>query len=191
MTFSATLAPVPGQGPPPVDFLVSLVSWGRIAPDEVFLENDNYDIYSIIEPVLGPWTGLPHRRAAMLEVLRVLGGLESSWNWQEGADPNGVGEEDPVDQETGIFQVSANSMGFDQSLSDVVLAQAGATDAATFIAAMKSNRELALEYCARLLRFNVSWDGPISRGILASDESRAAVAEFEALLTQPPPATQS
>jgi hypothetical protein len=32
------------------------------------------------------WDDLQHRRAAMLEVMRVHAGFESSWNWKQGVD---------------------------------------------------------------------------------------------------------
>ena len=115
----------------------------------------------------------------MLEVLRVLGGFESSWNWSEGGDPDDPQESDPLCQETGIFQVSANSMEFDASLRQCVIDYCGADDPETFIRQMKLKWCFAVEYCARLLRFSIDWDGPISRGEIHPWLSRDAMAEFE------------
>ena len=52
-----------------------------------------------------------HRRAALLEVMRVHAGFESSWDWNEGVDitnPHSVAHIEG--QETGIFQVSFDSV---------------------------------------------------------------------------------
>ncbi len=205
MLFTATKAPVPvrvtapiegpveqpvlNRGVPPDDFLEILVRWGAMADAEIFAPNPLFDIYSSVEPQLGPWGEAPpatipylHRRAAMLEVLRVLGGFESSWNWSEGGDPDDPQESDPLCQETGIFQVSANSMEFDASLRQCVIDYCGAADPETFIRQMKLKWCFAVEYCARLLRYSIDWDGPISRREIHPWLSRDAMAEFERLL---------
>src|SRR5260370_5489354 len=77
---------VANRGVPPDDFLDQLVAWGKRSSDEIFVLNAFSDIYSSVINTLGPWQGIPHRRAVMLEVLRVLAGFESSWNWNEGRD---------------------------------------------------------------------------------------------------------
>ena len=74
------------RGIPPDAFLNELVDWGRIAPDEVFAQNEHLDIYSNVVGELGPWVRPLQRKAAMLEVLRLLGGFESSWKRQAGVD---------------------------------------------------------------------------------------------------------
>ena len=76
MAFRATKQKVLNRGIPPDSFLQELIAWGRTAPDEIFAPNQNADVYSNVVGVLGPWQGLPHRRAAMLEVMRVLAGFE-------------------------------------------------------------------------------------------------------------------
>src|SRR5438309_4348133 len=81
MAFDATQQPVSNRGVPPDSFLDELVAWGKIAPDEIFAPNSNKDVYSNVVGVLGPWEDLRHRRAVMLEVMRVLAGFESSWDW--------------------------------------------------------------------------------------------------------------
>jgi hypothetical protein len=180
--------PVLNRGIPPDDFLRLLVAWGAVGQSEIFAENALNDIYGAVIDALGPFdngdAGLIQRRAVMLEVLRVLGGLETSWNFEAGADPDGENESDPYCQETGIFQVSANSMDFDPSLKQCALnycgPQSGVQD---FIDQMKVLRTFAFEYCARLLRFNTGWDGPIDRGVLQQWVSRDAVAEFMTLIT--------
>src|SRR5437868_10214862 len=84
MAFDATRQPVSNRGVPPDSFLDELVAWGKIAPDEIFAPNSNKDVYSNVVGVLGPWEDLRHRRAVMLEVMRVLAGFESSWDWNAG-----------------------------------------------------------------------------------------------------------
>ncbi len=76
MAFHATKHEVFNRGVPPDSFLDQLVDWGKEAPDEIFAPNPHADIYSNVVGVLGPWQGLQHRRAAMLEVMRVLAGFE-------------------------------------------------------------------------------------------------------------------
>lgn len=78
MPFHATKRKVFNRGVPPDSFLDELVAWGKTAPDEIFAPNTVVDIYSNVVGVLGPWQGINHRRAAMLEVMRVLAGFESS-----------------------------------------------------------------------------------------------------------------
>jgi len=61
---------------------------------------------------------------------------------------------------------------------------AGAHDVDTFITKMKSNHALAVEYCARLLRFNTSWCGTINHDAqVPTHVRRDAVAEFQTFLT--------
>lgn len=204
MNFTAAKALVPNGGAdkdpvlnrdvPPDDFLEVLVAWAASEDASVFAPNNLLDIYAVVEGSLGgPWPGdltppgpIPwiQRRAVMCEVLRVLGGFESSWNWNEGADPDGSDESDPMCQETGVFQVSANSMDLNDALGPFVIAQCGADDAQTFIAQMKADHRLALGFCARLLRCNITWDGPISRGEVQQWLSVSAMEEFQQLLAQ-------
>ena len=47
MNFSATLHPVPNRGTPPQLFLEELVTFGKEGPDEIFVPNTRFDIYSI------------------------------------------------------------------------------------------------------------------------------------------------
>src|ERR1700757_2105495 len=86
MSYTATKQHVSNRGIPPDDFLDQLVAWGKAAPDEIFAPNPAADVYSSVVGVLGPWQGIEHRRAAMLEVMRVLAGFESSWDWNAGVD---------------------------------------------------------------------------------------------------------
>jgi hypothetical protein len=53
-------------------------------------------------------------------------------------------------------------MQFDATLRECVDSLAGGHDVLTFIDKMKTNHALAVEYCARLLRFNTTWCGTIN-----------------------------
>ena len=71
--FVACKQRVHNRGVPPDAVLAELVDWGTSGPGEIFEKNDRSDVYSSVIHELGPWQGALHRRAAMLEVLRVLG----------------------------------------------------------------------------------------------------------------------
>jgi hypothetical protein len=184
MAFNATRQKVLNRGKPPESFLTELVAWGRSAPDEIFERNNVTDIYSNVVGVLGPWVDLRHRRAAMLEVMRVLAGFESSWKWEAGVDRSNPDSNRPETMETGAFQVSANSMNFGQELKDLVLAKVGTLDADAFRDAMKQDHQLAMEYVARLLRRTVNHHGPVKRREIDEWLRRDAVDEFLTLLDQ-------
>lgn len=177
---------VKGRGVPPDSFLAELIAWGKTAPDEIFLPNqDPEDVFIRLAPILGPWKSLAHRRAAMMECLRCLGGFESSWNWNEGVDTtNATSMRNIEGRETGIFQVSFDSLRLDESattgddLHQCVMKYCGALDIHRFLDLMKSNHSFALEYGARLLRNNFYWDGPIKRHEIDSSLNRDAVQEF-------------
>jgi hypothetical protein len=185
MEFHATKQKVLNRGIPPDNFLTQLVAWGKTAPDEIFAPNQNTDVYSNIVGVLGPWQNLRHRRAAMLEVMRVLAGFESSWDWNAGVDTTNPTSDTPNTMEAGAWQVSANSMSFGQELKDLVLRQVGSLDGTAFQAAMKQNHPLAMEYIARLLRRTVDHNGPVKRHEIDPWLRRDAVTEFESLLESP------
>ncbi len=185
--YVALLNPVRGRGIPPIPFLDELVGWLRDAPDEIFAPNkDPEDVFLRLTPLLGPWSSLLHRRAAMGELLRCLAGFESSWNWLEGVDKtNQTSMRLITGQETGIFQVSWDSLGLDLSgpdevddLHQCVIRYCGSLKVQVFIDTMKTNHRFALEYAARLMRNSFYWDGPVKRHEIDSSLSKAAVAEL-------------
>jgi hypothetical protein len=182
MTFVATKHKVLNRGIPPNDFLDQLVAWGKAAPDEIFAPNTHDDVYSSVRSSLGPWEGIAHRRAVMLEVLRVLAGFESSWDWNEGRDTHNPTSVTPETIEAGAWQVSANSMSFGKDLKDLVLARVGTLDGNAFQKAMKQDHPLAMEYIARLLRRTTKHNGPVHRHEIDEWLRRDAVDEFRALL---------
>ena len=182
MAYKALKQKVSTRGIPPDRFLDELVAWGKTAPEDIFVENHNLDIYSNVIGVLGPWEGAEHRRAVLLEVMRVLAGFESSWRWQVGVDPNTAHPDAPETREAGAWQVSADSMHYGDELRNLVLTRAGADDPETFQTAMKSDHLLAMEYIARLLRRTVDHNGPVKRHEIDKWLRRDAVDEFRAFL---------
>lgn len=182
--FVACKHKVLNRGVAPDAFLNQLVDWARGASDEIFLENDIHDIYSNITIELGPWNGLQHRKAVMLEVLRVLGGFESSWNWNAGIHEDNPESHTPCTEEAGIFQCSANSMSFDDSLKQLLISASGKYDCDTFRSVTKSNHNFAIEYSARLIRLTVNHHGPIKRKEINAWLRKDAVTEFEKFLVE-------
>jgi hypothetical protein len=186
MADSALKSQVYNRGKPTDSFLDELIAWGREAPDEIFAPNAVYDIYSSVFDALGPYRTLAYRRAVMLEVLRVLAGYESSWDWNEGVDTNNPTSITPETIEAGAWQVSANSMRYGEELRDLVIREAGTDDPNAFQAAMKSDHRLAMEYVARLLRRTTLHHGPVKRHEIDAWLKRGAVDEFLELLGQGP-----
>lgn len=176
--FVACRHKVLNRGQPPVAFLDQLVDWGVAAPNEIFTPNDKPDIYSVVKDELGPWANDLERRAAMLEVLRVLAGFESSWDWNAGRDVTNPNSNTSCTEEAGILQCSGNSMSFDHSLKELLRVVSGATDCDTFRATTKANHPFALEYCARLLRFTVNHHGPVKGRHIHPELRRDAMAEL-------------
>ena len=178
MAYQALKARVKNRGTPPDSFLDELISWGAGAPEEIFAPNQAHDIYTSVRPVLGPWRDNLHRRAAMLEVMRVLAGFESSWDWTEGRDVTNPTSITSMTIEAGAWQVSANSMNFGQELRALVVGRVGSADGNAFQAAMKSDHPFAMEYVARLLRRTVRHHGPVKRHEIDPWLSKDAVEEF-------------
>jgi hypothetical protein len=183
---------VKGRGTPPDAFLQELIDLARKWPVSVYApNNDPEDVFTRLKPLLAPggWTSLEHRRAALVECLRCLAGFESSWSWKCGVDTtNQTSMANIQGQETGIFQVSFDSLGLDDvkgtgdDLHQCVMKYCGALDVHKFIDTMKTNHEFAVIYCALLLRNNFYWDGPIKRHEIDSSLNKDAVAQFQTLL---------
>jgi hypothetical protein len=125
----------------------------------------------------------------MVDVLRVLGGFESSWDYSEGIDVNnGSSAQSKCNEEAGIFQTSANSMTFDRSLKTLFIDQcsglSGKTDCIRFINCSKNNPKhlFVIEYTARLIRFTVNHHGPLKRREIHKWLRRDCVSAVEKLL---------
>lgn len=184
LPFAATLHFIENRGRAPIAFLQELVEWGKTAPDEIFAPNRNpVDAYAVIKSSLGKqqgndasttplyhWESPLHRRAAMLELMRVHAGLESSWKWGEGVDKtNARSQRNKVAKETGIFQVSFDSTYLDSTegkdIMGAFLKSNGVEDdkPETFIPRMKQDHAFAMEFYARLVRVSIAWAGPLIR----------------------------
>ena len=172
---------IPRQGSPPPAFLDAIIDALLPLPDDVFEADPYHDIYTVLAPVLGPWTSLLHRKAVMCEALRCIAAFESGWDWNCAADTT-AGQETPEETETGAFQFSANSMNLGPGLRQFIIEKLGSDHPAIFIPAMKQHHALACEYAARLLRFSTRWDGPVNRGWVSAAVSRDAVNEFQTFL---------
>jgi hypothetical protein len=186
--------PVLNRGRPTRDFLQKLLTWALSAPDEIFSERyrgtepDIYDALMKQRPDLVD----SDRKALMCEVLRVLGGFESSWNWQEGRDITNPTSNTAATEEAGVFQCSANSVNFDKSLRDLYnfwSFETGGTiwvnmnvSGRAFMAMTKANPPYAIEHTARLLRFTIRHHGPILRSEIFPWMRTTAVAEFRKVL---------
>lgn len=204
MTFIATKARVHNRGVAPDSFLAEMVEWARWAPTDIFAVNAHTDIYSKVRAELGPYTGIVHRTAVMLEVLRVLALFESSGKWNEGVDTSRRTATNRENAEAGAWQVSFDARKLDPSLTKL-LAENHITNGETFQQRMKADHPLAMTFAALLLRIDMKnfhriANGPLRKGeerratwpdrpkLWAANESiypwlsRAAVAEFQALL---------
>lgn len=179
----AALAPVANRGRPPLTFLNPLITWARSAEDAIFERNDRRDTYGSVVRHLGPWRSLTHRKAAMLEVLRVLGAFESTWDWKAVGAVGSGRTPQACRVPVGAFQCSADSMAFDPSLKKLLAEYSGgSSDCDAFCRVTKSHPVFAIEYCARLLRFTARHHGPILRKKIHPWLRRDSVAEFERLL---------
>ena len=182
MPFVATKQHVANRGVAPDDFLLQLITWGRQAADEIFAPNNESDVYSSVHNTLGPWDNLQHRRAVMLEVMRVLAGFESSWNWNAGRDTTNPTSVTAITIEAGAWQVSANSMNYGDDLRNLVQRDVHSLDGNDFQIVVKSNHSFAMEYVARLLRHTTHHNGPVLHHKIDPWLRRDAVLEIMAML---------
>lgn len=182
MNFIATKASVLTRGTPPDSFLAELVNWAKTAPDVLFAHNDEPDdTMNLIRMALGPLDEMPQRRCAMLELLRVLAGFESSWNWNEGLDTTNPTENNPETESAGAWQISWNSRQFGSDL--IALAKTVAvTDGEIFQRVTKGDHRFAMEWAVRLFRHTTRHNGPLKRGEVLPWLRRDSMAEFMALL---------
>lgn len=180
--FVACRQRVHNRGVPPEAFLDELLAWGRAAPGDIFTRNDRFDIYASVVDELGPWRGEAHRRAALLEVLRVLAGFESSWDWNAGRDVTNPSSGTPCTEEAGIFQCSGNSMALSGALRQRLLDAGGDGSCESFIRLTKADHSFALDHAARLIRITTKHHGPIKNRHIHPWLRRDAVDEWLALL---------
>jgi hypothetical protein len=185
LKFVATKKKVKNRGVAPDSFLQEILDWAFEEEESVFAPSSNkLGIYWYLEPLLGPFETPIERRAAMLEVMRVHAGFESSWDWTEGVDTtNKRSMANPESQETGIFQVSFDSTNLGQGALKPFVKEAGINSPTLFIQKMKTDHGLALSYYARLVRLNIRWAGPLLRHEVDDYLSDAAKNEFQSFLS--------
>lgn len=163
---SAVRSKVHNRGVAPVAFIREMAAWARTAPADIFARTTTVgvrDIYNKVFAELGPYRDATHRKAVMLEVMRVLAGFEASWDWTEGVDTSRLGVTTPENAEAGAWQVSYDARHTNKKLS-VLLANNAITNGIKFQQAMKFNRPLAMEFVARLMRENTRHNGPLYKG---------------------------
>jgi hypothetical protein len=183
LVFDKTKQKVHNRGRAPESFLAEIIAWGKAASPEIFSKNDRYDVYSSVVETLGPWDDDLHRRSVMLEVLRVLAGFESSWDWEAGVDVTNPTSNTPCTEEAGIFQCSGNSMLFDLGLKQMLLDKGADGSCESFIRITKQDHTFAIEYCARLIRLTTKHHGPLKNKRINPWLRRDAVQEFRRLLS--------
>jgi len=163
---TSCLTKIHNRGKPPLAVVKDIISVVKGMPSAAFAVNDVYDVYSSVAPQLGPYTSMKHRRAVMAEVLIVLAGYESSWNYKLGRDTMAMNFS-ACTQEAGMFQTSGNSVNFGVDLMQLqyqkCINYAGRTPCDKFITCTKNDKNLAIEWTARLLRHTVNHHGPLKR----------------------------
>jgi N-acetylmuramoyl-L-alanine amidase len=203
--YPAVFSKVYNRGIPPVSFIETLVYAMRKLPDEIFgtdyRSRTEDDIYSWLhkQGEVSQVASYGRRRAIMCEVLRVLGGFESSWDWKAGRDVTNASSNRPETTEAGIFQCSANSVNFDASLIACFSWYAYVYEMPAWVDMKKSGFNFqwmsknvpgyAIEHCVRLLRFTIRHHGPILRGEILPWISLDGIREFESLLSNTPMST--
>lgn len=153
------LKQIDGHIVPPDDFLDVLFQTVRGIEDFIFAPNSEpNDVYGVITTELPFTKDILTRKAYMCMILLALLAMESDYNWEEGADTT-AGAEKPDEVETGIAQVSANSMNFGdlREFAKTV----GINSTVDFIRLMKIKHSFAIQYIIRLLRITYKANGPI------------------------------
>lgn len=166
MKFNHTKAKVLNRGIAPDAFLTEMVEWAKSAPNDIFDRTatvGSADIYNKVFAELGPYEDITHRKAVMLEVMRVLAGFESSWDWTEGVDTSRAGSDTPENSEAGAWQVSYDARKLGVSVSAILLSEK-ISDGITFQRKMKFDHPLAMEFVASLMRINTKHNGPLYKG---------------------------
>lgn len=164
MLYKALKAGVGNRGNLRDLFLDEMVRWFKTAPDEIFAQNANYDIYNKVYTELGPYLDRPlYRRAVMFEVVRVLALFESSGDWNEGVDLSRDSTTTNENAEAGAWQVSWNNRKLDPSLNGLLILH-DVRDGREFQKRMKQDHELAMEFICRLLRIDVKDYARINNG---------------------------
>lgn len=192
-SWEACKSRVHNRGIAPDWFLDEITAWAKTAPDSHFTVNSTYDIYSLVRPQLGPYRSLKHRKAVMVESLRVLGGFESSWKHTAGLDTtNASSAQSKCREEAGLFQCSQNATYFGDDLKalqkDQCKSYTQKTVCLNFIACSKdsagnkANRKFVYDFVSLLVRKTIRHHGPLVRKEINPWLKKSCVAEIEAKL---------
>lgn len=172
--YNACRTSVFNRGKLSVLFLDEMVDWALNAPDDIFSPNQNFDIYNKVRNELGPYTSLLHRKAVMLEVMRVLALFESGGNWLEGVDTSRRGPDTSENAEAGAWQISYDARNLAPELKRMIVAK-GIPNGIVFQQAMKFDHRFAMEFVARLLRIDIKNPSRIHNGPLYKGAERIAI----------------
>lgn len=152
------------RGTAPESFLTTMVEVFRtLRGHEMFLPDNENDVFGKAASVLGPYTSIEHRMAVMLECMRVLALFESSCDWTEGVDTSRLGPDTPENAEAGAWQVSYDSRRLHPSLNKMLMDK-GIVNGIQFQQVMKFEKEFAVKYAALLMSHNGMHNGPLYKG---------------------------
>lgn len=151
------------RGTCPNSFLNNFIEIAKSSPNDWYQVNQEInDVYNLIRPKFGPWKNIIHRKAALLECMRVLGGFESSWDWNEGVDTTNPTSNTDETIEAGLWQISYNSRYFGPDLKKLLL-NFNITNGNNFQIVTKTNHSFAFEYAVKLFRHTIGHNGPLKR----------------------------
>lgn len=164
---------------PPDEFLDTVIDWVSGASEDLFERNSEpndtmgwlaykFDTWMSSK---GPSSFIRARKAAMLEILRTLGAMESSYNWSQEYDRGGDGNE-VRNWSAGMWQVAAISLTSQPRIAGAwakaehgYLSTGRLTDAdiLRFREQMKTDKDFAIGYTIRVLRETYRHHGPLRR----------------------------
>jgi hypothetical protein len=203
MTFPDPLkTKVANRGIAPDSFLTELIAWAKNAgpASDIFAPNTvPVDIFTMIKahlatPAGKDPSGTPYITGTASSIARRPSAKSCAstpaWKAHGAGIAASTARTPPAcanirGQETGIFQVSFDSLDLGRGAMMPFAKAHGIDRVEEFIPAMKRDHQLALEYYARLVRVSVRWAGPIIRQTLDCiypSLSRSAVAAFQRLL---------
>lgn len=204
MKFKAAFEEVFNRGRMKRAFLEEMVKVIGEMPEDIFLSDNEIDVFGKGASKLGPYETVLDRRAAMCEFLRVLGLFESGGDHREGVDTSRLGADTPENAEAGAWQASYDSRRLHPDLLAMLegyrseLVPSGIHDGVTFQRVMKFDHGFSIRYAATLMSHNAMHNGPLYKGAerakirlsLRGEKhsiypylSRAAMAEFKEALT--------
>jgi hypothetical protein len=164
---------------PPDSYLDYTIDWVADASDDLFDYNtEAQDIYSWLAYKLGDWITskgssnfMQARKAAMLEILRTLGAMESSFNWPQEYDRGGDGHL-VRNWSAGLWQIAPISLTSQRRIAGnwacehhgyLSTGTLSENDIVNFRQQMKTDKDFAVGYTIRVLRQTYKHHGPLRR----------------------------